>query len=133
MLINQIKTELNQARLSQDKHKVTVLSTFLGEAVMIGKNKNRDTTDEEVVALAKKFVSGINETIKFNPPNVADLQQELIILEAYIPKQLTELDISAIISSSGINSLGMFMKHMKENYQNQYDGALVSKLFMERV
>jgi uncharacterized protein YqeY len=132
MLIEKIKAEYLQARKSKDEVKVKLLSTFIGDAEMIGKNDgNRQTKDEEVVALAKKYVNNAKETMKhIEDPTIC--AQEISILNQYIPSQYTEEELKVIISACiltfGLN-MGAVMKDLKTNHAGRYDGALASKIY----
>jgi len=59
-LMEQIKTAQVTARKT-GAQEASLLTTLLGEAAMVGKNANRETTDQEVVAVVKKFVKNIDE------------------------------------------------------------------------
>lgn len=63
-LIQQIKDKQIAARKSGDSL-ASLYTTLLGEASIIGKNAgNRETTDVEVVAVVKKFIKNIDETVQ---------------------------------------------------------------------
>jgi hypothetical protein len=58
--MEQIKAKQIAARKSGSAD-AGLLTTLLGEAAMVGKNAGRETTDQEVVAVVKKFVKNIDE------------------------------------------------------------------------
>ena len=62
-LIQTIKTAQVAARKARDPS-ASLLTTLIGEAEMVGKNAGREVTDQEVVATIKKFIKGIDETLK---------------------------------------------------------------------
>ena len=62
---------------------------------------------------------------------MAELARQKSILEAYLPKQLTEEEIRKIISSLEDKSIPSVMKHFKANYQGMVDNSLVSKIAKE--
>ena len=128
-LINQIREDLNNSRLTKDKQSIMLLSTLLGEAEMIGKNKNRLTTDDECVQIVKKFIKGLDDTLQYSPANSEELEQEKKILCKYLPKQLSKEEICDIINKCSFDNLGSLMKYMKEHFSGQYDGKTVSTLF----
>jgi hypothetical protein len=128
-LIEQLKNDLKQARFNRDMASVTLLSTLLGESEMVGKNKNRMTTDEEFVAVVKKFLKNIDDTLKYHPTNESDLVAEKAQLENYLPKQLSKDDIILILKTANYQNLGDCMKDMKEKYAGSYDGKIVSEIF----
>ena len=104
------------------------MTTLLGEATAIGKNAgNRETTDDEVVSVIKKFIKNINETVTALVSRNEDASTyiaEREILERYLPKQLNEAELFKLAASQ--ESMPAFMKFLKENYAGQYDGKLAS-------
>ena len=126
MLMEQIKAKQIAARKSGSAD-ASLLTTLLGEAAMVGKNAGRETTDAEVVAVVKKFVKNIDETINaltmYNKDATAFLN-ERGVLEQFLPLQLTELALQHI--AKGQESMPAFMKFLKENHAGQYDGKLAS-------
>jgi uncharacterized protein YqeY len=137
-LLQTIKAAQLQARKARDTIASNVLTTLIGEAEAIGKNAgNRETTDAEVVAIAKKFIKNMDETIALikHPQALADLQRERSIVERYLPKQLTGVELIGILESlinelnaHTLREMGKIMKVLKERYDGQYDGATASAL-----
>lgn len=139
-LLNQIKTDSLNARKAKDGIKATLLTTLYSEAANVGKNDgNRETSDAEVVAVVKKFLKGVNETLdalKYSSNDqvkTACIEKE--ILESYMPVQLTELDLQKIVGTMAQalperspKQMGVLMKQLKEQYEGRYDGALASKV-----
>jgi uncharacterized protein YqeY len=142
-IIEWIKADRMQAMKNKDELKKNLLSTLVGEA----SKEDKIPSDEKVIATIKKFIKGAEETLKalkgmdLNVLAAAGSKpmQEMIILESYLPKQLTEEEIRCFIidvigdcSDKPVKvNLGMIMKIFKEDYEGQYDGALVSKIAKE--
>jgi len=133
MLLELIKSDQLEARKAKQTTRASLLTTLLGEAQMIGKNKgNRESTDSEVVAVTKSFLKKAREVADIAPSD--KIAEEIDILESYLPKQLTESDMkliaATVILDNGYASpkdMGKIMKHFKETYDGQYDGAVLSK------
>jgi uncharacterized protein len=127
-LLEQIKNNQIAARKLGDKTAASLLTTLLGEASAIGKNAgNRETTDDEVVSVIKKFIKNINETVTALVSRNEDASTyiaEREILERYLPQQLNEAQLFKLAASQ--ESMPAFMKFLKENYAGQYDGKLAS-------
>ena len=126
-LMEQIKTKQITARKA-GLTEASLLTTLLGEAAVIGKNAgNRETTDSEVVAVVKKFVKNIDETINaltmYNKDATAFLN-ERGVLEQFLPMQLSEAALIEVAKCQ--SSMPAFMKHLKENFAGKYDGKLAS-------
>lgn len=145
-LIETIKKAQIQARKEKNEVSASTLTTLIGEAEMIGKNDgNRQSTDAEVTAVIKKFIKNIDETAavleKAAQPDVARLEklaQEKVILTAFMPKQLSELELRDIVGSilltfedKNPKLMGKVLGILKEKYAGQYDGALASKIAKE--
>ena len=136
-LIQQIKQDQLAARKAKDAVASSLLTTLIGEAEMVGKTAgNRDTTDEEVIAVVKKFVKNINETVAVvtKSETIADLVKERHLLEKYLPLQLTRLDIEKFLAktkeeiSAGPKDMGKLLSALKEKYPGQYDGKMASEV-----
>lgn len=140
-LLQQIKTAQLSSRKARDEIATKVLTTLIGEAEAIGKNAgNRPTTDSEVVALVKKFIKNIDETLGLikHPEAVAGLQREREIVSAYLPTQMSNEQLRGVIAqlSDELNAhtlrdMGKVMKALKERHDGQYDGAAASALIKE--
>lgn len=137
-LLATIKAAQLQARKDRDTIATNVLTTLVGEAGAIGKNAgNRETTDAEVVAIVKKFIKNMDETLALikEPQAVADLQRERSIVAEFLPKQLTSEELRSTLEGLSneldahtLREMGKIMKVLKERYDGQYDGALASTL-----
>ena len=138
-LLQDIKDHQLEARKKKDKIRANLLTTLLGEASMIGKNDgNRETTDNEVVAVIKKFIKSMNETMQATDGGSTQLLSEKAMLEEYLPEQLTGNALHNTITSIVINlgahgpkAMGMVMKELKTQYAGQYDGKEASTLTKE--
>lgn len=137
-LLSNIKAAQLQARKNRDAIATNVLTTLVGEAEAVGKNAgNRESTDAEVVAVVKKFIKNMDETLALitQPQAVADLQYERSIVSQYLPQQLTSDQLKGILESltnelnaHTLREMGKIMKVLKERFDGQYDGALASTL-----
>ena len=138
-LLETIKKDQLEARKNKDAVKASLLTTLFSEASMKGKNANRETTDEETVQVIQKFLKGVNETITVleKANNVASLGssvREKEILEAYLPKMVTEAELCveiAFLKASGATNIGAIMKGLKDKFGSALDGKMASKLAKE--
>ena len=142
-LVEQIKTDSLNARKAKDGLKATLLTTLYSEVANVGKNNgNRDTTDAEAVAVVKKFLKGVDETLvalkATTDPRLDVALAEKSVLETYLPKQLSEAELKVAIADlidalpeKNPKQMGVLMKQMKKRYEGQYDGQLASKLIKE--
>jgi uncharacterized protein YqeY len=136
-------TQLKLRKTPGSNVAVGVLTTLLGEAYAIGKNNgNRETTDAEVIALLKKFISNIDLTLDIILPKIEDLtvktqadnlQIEKSWLETFLPRQMTNEELvkaigSFIVSSPAPANMGSVMALLKANYAGLYDGKQASTI-----
>jgi uncharacterized protein YqeY len=125
-LMEQIKAKQIAARKSGSAD-ASLLTTLLGEAAMVGKNAGRETTDQEVVAVVKKFVKNIDETITALTSRNQDAGAFLAergVLEQFLPQQMSQEDLVNV--AQALPNMPAFMKYLKENFTGQYDGKLAS-------
>ena len=140
-LYQQIKTTQLEARKEKNTININLFTTLLGEiqtANTGNKTGNNEILDSDVIKVINKFIKSTKETLKLTPNNkVATL--ELEILETFLPKQLTDEELTAIIvevktqchSTLQPNAIiGFVMKHLKTNYENQYDASKVKDIVL---
>jgi uncharacterized protein YqeY len=143
-LIEKIRADQLASRKAAIKYPETnklqadLLTTLLGEAVMVGKNAgSRETTDAEVVAIVKKFIKNIDDTLAhlnggktFPDFQLIGLKAERMVLENYLPRQLSEDDLIAIVKahveSQPLSTMPILQKYLKENHAGTYDGKLAT-------
>lgn len=145
MIINKIKAEQLQARKDQDKFKTKVLTALYSEASIVGKNNgNRETNDDETIAIIKSFIKKLNETITIlqrDPnKNIDEQKLELSIYESFLPKQLTDEEIKNIVletiktlENPSIKSMGSIMSVLNTEYKGLFDGSVASKIVKEEL
>lgn len=134
-LMTQLKTDQLQARKDRDTVKATLLTTLIGEAATIGKNDgNRETNDQEVIQVVKKFIKGMDETLAIlnqrGDQNTAQaVELEKSILAAYLPQQMSAEQIKDALEKSGLTlNKGVCMKYLKDNFAGQYDGKQAAQV-----
>lgn len=138
-IISQIKEDQLTARKDRQKLLAQTLTTLIGEIEKIGKDDgNRETTDAESVAVLKKFRKGVEDTLnlmtessELKMGNTTIQDQELAIVDGYIPlqltaDQLTQLLLDKQVSDEEALKLPTAMKFLKENYAGLYDGRMAS-------
>lgn len=137
MLLQKIKSELDNARKSRS-NTLAFLTLVYSNCLLVAKEKNhKDITDEDVISILKKMKKSSKETkgqaeTYFRSSIVDECKTELEILDKFLPKQLTEEVLQNIIKdfifkNSNVN-IGSIMKYLKENYSGQYDGKIASMI-----
>jgi uncharacterized protein YqeY len=104
-----------------------LLSVVKGEIQTIEKNKVRELTDEEVMAILLKTAKSLKETIKYGG---LQAKLELAIIESYLPTQMSREEVTVKITSmidSGVTQMGIVMKE----FAGFNDKKMVSEIFKE--
>lgn len=132
----QIKADAVKARKARSPE-AKVLVTLLGEIETKSKtlDPGKEMTDADVVAVVRKFLKGVDETLKLldaskAPDAVAYAKAERAALEVYLPKQMTEAEIEAFVRekvSEGAN-IGQIMGSLKQEKAGEYDGKMASQV-----
>jgi uncharacterized protein YqeY len=146
-ILSSIKAAQLQARKDRNPQKASALTTLMGDVEMIGKNDGgRDTTDSETIAVVKKFIKNVEETIRLiheSRPNsgreaLMPFINEKAFYEAFLPRQLSEEEIKTVIAhiitevgASGPKDMGKVMKLLKERFDGQFDGTAASNLIKQ--
>lgn len=139
MLIDQIREDMIAARRGTDTVAKSLLVTLFSEVSMIGKNKrNGATTDDEAVAVIRKFLANSEETARLlqaRGKDVSEQMREQEILKAYLPTQMTEAQLTQAVTQivsdlnvSGAKAMGAIMAELKARHSGAYDGKLASQL-----
>lgn len=143
-MYNQINEDVKTAMKSQDKFKLSVLrmlkSALQNEAI----SKKAELNDDEVEIVVKRQIKmrkdSLAEFEKFGKEEECkNLNQEINILLAYLPVQLTdeeiEIEVNKLfneIKPDGIRDMGKCMKYASENIKNA-DMAKVSALIKQKL
>lgn len=141
-LIQTIKVAQLNARKERRSGDAAVLTTLIGEAEAVGKNNgNREVTDQEVVAMIKKFIKNIDEVLSVVQPGTdshTKSQSEKSLLSTFLPQQLDEAGLRTVMQGliathgiAGQKGMGVLMKELKAAHDGTYDGSMASKLAKE--
>lgn len=138
-LIAGIKLDQLRARKARNSVPVALLTTLLGELQTLAKNAGKEEpTEAEAVAVIKKFLK--NNEVARNAASSSDnqvykeeLETEKLILEHYLPKQMSEEELRTLIADFADQGkdIGDAMKTLKVQFSGMYDGGLASKLMKE--
>jgi len=124
-LINSISEDLKTAMKEKNTVKLGILRVLKAEIQRSeqGANGKVQLSDADVIKLVKKLIESIKET--------TNNQDEITVLDVYLPKQLSEVEMREIMSLLSIKDMGAIMKHFKANYDGQYDGKILSSIVKE--
>lgn len=141
-----LRDDLLSARKAKDAVAVGLLNPLVSEAAMVGKNAKpspRETTDQEVLSMVKKFLDNLRDGLPHvearakdgDAEGLARHLREIEILEGYMPRQLDEGQLREAITAFAAQNPGAEMKQvmgfLKERHAGAYDGKSASALAKE--
>lgn len=135
-LLDKIRQDAVAARRAKDP-KASVLVTLIGEADTNAKamKEPRPLEDAEVVAIVRKFVKNIDETLTLVGQGAAaeKAKAERAALEVYLPVQMTAEEIATFARAAAAEgaNLGQIMGRLKAEKAGQYDGRLAASIVKE--
>lgn len=136
-LLQLIKHDALEARKQRQSKTALALTTLIGELETFAKNAGHEPTDADVVTFVKKTLKNIDETLKVlheDDDRQVDLQHEQHLFSHYLPKQLSEDELRAVIKvliTGGATSVGDCMKTLKAQHAGTYDGAMASSILKQ--
>lgn len=143
-LFDKIQADLKQAMLSKDALRTSVLRLLVSAARYYQEEKSlKALADEDVLQVLKRQVKQRRDSIESfataNRPDMAEKErQELVILEGYLPQQMSEAEITALvkvaIAETGAASkvqAGLVMKSVMPKLQGRADGKQVNQVVMK--
>lgn len=142
---DKIINDIMSAMKSKDKDKLSVLRMVKGAIQLEEINKKKNLDDNEVIAVISKQIKTRKESIvEFTKGNRQDLivqtEQEIAILQEYMPEQLSDTEILAIIDEAiekinpqAMSDMGKIMKEINPKLIGKADMSLVSQLVKEKL
>jgi len=119
-------------RVSPNPVLVDLLVTLKSDLDMIAKTTNAAPTDESCVATIRKFLKGNQLVLNAAPDNARGLAEKSI-LEGYLPTQLTEAELEAILDGYAKDmgsplKVGALLGKLAGEHASRYDGKLASQV-----
>ncbi len=145
MLKEKINADLKEAMLARDAVKVSALR-MLKTAVMkfeVSGEERKEAKDEDIMVLIKKELKSRKDSIEqFKAGGREDLvakeEAEIRALEGYLPKQMSEDEVRAVVKQvvaemgvSGPAAMGKVMGACMGKLKGQADGTMVNGLVKE--
>ena len=139
-LFGKLMNDLKVAMKAHDAAAVNAIRGVIAKAKDLTVNAGKEMTDEAVLQVLAKGVKQREESIaQFEAAGRAELaeneKKELTLLKAYLPEQLSDDAVAAIvkeaIAATGATSkkdMGKVMKEVMAHVKGQADGKLVSRL-----
>jgi uncharacterized protein len=146
MLEEKILNDYKEAMKSRDTLKSSVLNFLRADMInmAVAKKKNK-LDDNEVISVIKKQIKQRQDSVEqFTKGNRLDMaekeNEELQILKAYLPSELSQDEIKQIIEeiiiatgAQGLKDMGRVMKEITAKIAGGADGKVVSELVKEKL
>ena len=141
--IEEIKQDMYAAMKSKDKVKATILRSLLSNLKKIEIEKKEPIAEPEYLSIVKKMVKQLKESIDvYSQAGRIELAEkeksELSIMEAYLPKQFSEKEISELIkniiseiSAKNISDIGKVMAIVMKKGGGKVDGGIANRIAKE--
>lgn len=142
---DQILEDLKTAMKNQDKETLAVIRMVKGAIQMEELNTKKELSDEEVIGIIAKQIKTRKESIaEFEKGGRDDLisktESEIKILEKYLPEQLSDEEVLAIIDEAfnevkpeSMRDMGKLMGYLNPKLKGRCDMGSVSKIIRERL
>jgi uncharacterized protein len=145
-LLERLNNDMKQAMKSKEKDKLTVIrmikASLQNEAIKLGKQELSE--EEELTILSREMKQRKDSLHEFDKAGREDLVeklgQEMSIVELYMPKQLSEEEISNIVKQAIVEvdatskaDMGKVMSAIMPKVKGKADGSLVNKLVQQHL
>jgi len=138
MLKEKLLEDLKNAMKDKNTNRKNVVQMVRAAILQVEKDKAIEVTDEQIIEIiakeAKKRKESIADYEKGGRQDLVEqIEEEIAVLEEYLPKQLTKEEVENIvkqvIEKTGANSMkdmGMVMKEAKAEIGASADGKTIS-------
>lgn len=145
-LLERLNNDMKQAMKNKEKDKLSVIrmikATMQNEAIKLGKQELSE--EEELTVLSREMKQRKDSLHEFDKAGRSDLveklQQEISVVEIYMPKQLSEEEIADIVKQAIVDvdatskaDMGKVMSAIMPKVKGKADGSLVNKLVQQHL
>lgn len=145
-MYEKINEDLKNAMKEKDTFKLSVLRMLKSALQLEQIAKKHELDDNEISAVLKKQVKvrkdSLEEYKKYDKAELVEsLEKEIAILDAYLPEEMSESEITKVVEAvidevkpTGMKDMGIVMKKVNEQLIGKNaDMSLVSKLVKEKI
>ena len=150
MLRDEIKLKLNECLKNQDKKSISTLRLVLAavkdrDIAARSNGNNSGISDDEIKLLLQTMIKQRKESADiYEKAGRVELleseNKEIEIISYFLPKQMTNVEISEAIekiiketNASSIKDMGSLMSKLKRDYAGRCDFSLVAKIAREKL
>ncbi|MGE6629253.1 GatB/YqeY domain-containing protein [Bacillus sp. NPDC077027] len=145
-LLEQLNTDMKLFMKKREKDKLLVIrmvkASLQNEAIKL--KRDSLTSDEELTVLSREIKQRKDSLREFSKANRLDLvdkvQKEIDMLDVYLPEQLTNEELQAIvvetiaeIGASTKADMGKVMSAIMPKVKGKADGAVINRLVSEQL
>ncbi|WP_290700185.1 GatB/YqeY domain-containing protein [Amphritea sp.] len=139
-LKQRVSDEMKVAMRAKDKPRLATIRMILSELKRIEIDERIELDDARVLATLDKMQKQRRDSIEqFSAAGRDDLadieQQELLVIKEFLPQQLTEAELTAIVNTAvtdsgaqGMQDMGKVMALVKPQVQGRADMGAISQL-----
>ena len=136
--INKALTEAQKARNERTVSTLRMVNSTLKNADIEARTTGKPLGDAEVLSILQKMIKQRQESVElYKKGNRADLvkqeEEEIAIISAYLPKQMSEAEMAAAIEAAikdtgaaGMKDMGKVIGALRGKYAGQMDMAKAS-------
>ncbi len=144
-MVDKLQQDLKDAQIARDETRVSTLRLLLSEVKNAEIAKGTDLLDEDIVSLVQKEVKKRKEAaVGFRSGGREEQAQkeeaEAKILQAYLPAQLSNEELTKIIEESitevgakSIQDMGRVIGVVMGKVRGQAEGGMISALVKEKL
>ncbi|KWW21685.1 MULTISPECIES: GatB/YqeY domain-containing protein [Bacillaceae] len=144
-LLERLNNDMKQAMKNKEKDKLSVIRMLKASIQNEALKLRQDLTDnEELTVLSRELKQRKDSLQEFENAGRSDLvdkvRTELVYVEAYMPEQLSEEEISDIVQQTieEVNAtskadMGRVMGALMPKVKGKADGSLVNKLVLQHL
>lgn len=144
-MVDKIQSDLKEAQLARDEVRVSTLRLLLSEIHNLEIQKGSEISDQDVVSVLQREAKKRKEAAAgFRAGGREDAalkeEAELKILEEYLPKQLSNEELTKIVEETinemgakSVADMGRVMGAVMRKVAGRADGTVVSDLVKERL
>lgn len=139
-LKQQLDNDVIVSMKAKDSFKTKLLRNLQSKIKQVEVDTQQSVNEEQILTVLQKQIKQRKESFQiFKDNNRKDLaeveEQEIVILESYLPKQMDEETLTLIIKSTidsleanSMKDMGKVMKALKEDTAGKADPSIVSSL-----
>ncbi len=142
---DQINADLKEAIKSQNNARRDALRGLMAAIRQVEVDKQKDVSDDDVVAILQKEAKNRNETIDAftqggRPEDAEQERLELTIIEQYLPEQLGREELEALVEeaiartgASSVQDTGKVIGLVMQQAKGRADGKVISQIVREKL